>query len=121
MKTDRQALGRWGEDLAARFLEARGYRILDHNVRTPYGEIDLIASRDDTLVFIEVKTRSSTSYGWPEAAVTPKKQAHLLKAAQDYLLNHTDLPENYRVDVIAIQQSPGGGLPDIRHFENALG
>jgi putative endonuclease len=66
----RQKIGKWGEAAAARYLEARGYRILQHNVRTPYGEIDLIASQESRVVFVEVKTRTSLSYGLPEAAVT---------------------------------------------------
>ncbi len=116
----RQDLGRWGEGQAAEYLSQRGYLILERNVRTPYGELDLVARQEAVLVFVEVKTRSSTAFGLPEAAVTPHKQAHLLAAAQAYLQAHPDLDGDWRVDVIAVQRRSGGAAPEITHFENAL-
>ena len=135
MKTTRQALGRWGESLAADYLVERGYTILERNARTPYGEIDLVAHLDCdqgaanqsdptapqfVVVFVEVKTRSSTAFGLPEAAVSARKQAHILAAAQAYLQAHPDLGDDWRVDVIAIQRSKTGDQPVITHFENAV-
>jgi putative endonuclease len=66
-------LGSKGEDLAVRFLEKKGYRILSRNFRTPVGEIDVIAEDRNTLVFIEVKTRTDDSFGHPFEAVTFRK------------------------------------------------
>lgn len=119
MSRARLALGRWGEEQAAAFLQRRGYQILERNARTPYGEIDLLARQGDLLVFVEVKTRSSASYGFPEESVTPAKQAHLLAAAQAYLQEHPALDGDWQVDVIAVQVRPGQA-PAIRHFENVL-
>ncbi len=116
MTTRRQRLGQRGENLAARYLQAKGYRLLARNVRTPYGELDLIAERDGQVVFVEVKTRASRRFGPPEVSVNARKQAHLLQSAAFYAAEH-DL-RHWRIDVIAIEtwHTP----PRITHFENAL-
>lgn len=123
MNTAKQSLGRWGESLAAEYLEHKGYAILARNVRTPYGELDLVvrqtALQGPVTVFVEIKTRRSTSFGLPEAAITPKKQAHLLAAAQAYMQATPDLEGDWRVDVIAIRCIPGSEA-EIVHFENAV-
>lgn len=133
-KTYRQTLGSWGEQAAAEYLTGRGYTVLERNVRTPYGEIDLIAvqdrppqttlpedpGNDQVIVFVEVKTRTSTTFGLPEEAITRQKRAHLLSAVQAYMQTHAQLSRNWRVDVIAIQRSPGVASPEIIHFENAI-
>lgn len=134
-KTYRQTLGTRGEELAANYLQEHGYTILSRNVRTSYGEIDLIASRaepdspdhsrkteDDSpvIVFIEVKTRWSLAYGQPEESVTPRKQAHLLASIQAYMQSHPELPQTWRVDVIAVQWEQGSAEQQITHFENAF-
>ncbi len=115
-----QTLGRWGEETAARYLTARGYRILERNLRTPYGEIDLLARQGGQLVFVEVKTRTSRAFGYPEEAVTPRKQAHLLSAAQHYLQMHPEQPADWRVDVVAVYRPAADLPPEITHFENIL-
>jgi putative endonuclease len=131
MSTARQALGRWGEARAAEYLAAQGYVILERNARTPYGEIDLVVRWEDTesshprrpapiTVFVEVKTRSSNTFGFPEESVTPRKQAHLLAAAQAYIQEHPELQGDWRIDVIAIQREQSKARPDITHFENAI-
>jgi putative endonuclease len=120
MKNRRQSLGRWGEQMAAAYLEQRGYCILEHNARTAFGELDLVARQGDVLVFVEVKTRSSTTFGLPEASITARKRQHLLSAAQAYLQNHPDLDGDWRVDVIAILRSHPAHPPQISHFENAV-
>jgi putative endonuclease len=124
----RRSLGRRGEALAADYLQARRYQILERNYRSPYGEIDLIArqwvgEKSDNysvLVFIEVKTRSSGAYGFPEEAVTLSKQTHLIHSAQAYLQSHPEQEGSWRIDVIAIRTDRSGGLPEIKHFENAV-
>jgi putative endonuclease len=122
--TDTQArrrLGSSGERLAARWLEARGYRILGSNWRCAYGELDIIAEQDGELVFVEVKTRRGETLGLPEEAITASKQKHLIAAAQSYL-EAAGIPEQaYRIDVVAVQLAPNGKLLDVRHYERAVG
>jgi putative endonuclease len=113
----RQAIGRWGESVAAGYLERRGYAIVDRNARTPYGEIDLVARRGVMLFFVEVKTRTNRSYGLPEEAVTARKRSHMLAAAE-YYAAAKEL-DSWQVDVIAIEGHPGGEA-EIVHFENIL-
>ena len=120
--TARQDLGRWGERLAEEQLARLGYQILDRNYRTPYGELDLVAllPGSDAVVFVEVKTRRSSVFGLPEASITESKKAHLLAAAQAYLLAHPGLPGDWRIDVIAILAGRGKGEIEWVHFENAV-
>ena len=119
MSNRRQAVGRWGEDTAAEYLTAHGYAILARNVHTPHGEIDIVAGKDDLTIFVEVKTRSSHSFAYPEDSVTPRKQAHLLSAAQEYLDRHPESGETWQFDVIAVEGQPGGKA-HIEHFENVI-
>lgn len=122
--TTAQVVGRWGEALAADHLRRLGYTLLERNARTPYGEIDLVASqqRPDAActVFVEVKTRRTSTYGLPEEALTPRKRAHLLAAAQAYLQAHPELGPAWRIDVIAIRHLRHSASPEIIHFENAV-
>ncbi len=137
MTTPRQSLGRWGEKVAAHYLAERGYTILETNTHTPHGEIDLIArlpapaqpklpeppgpAEAPTIVFVEVKTRSTHTFGYPEEAVNPRKQTHLLNAAQYYIQQHPQESCTWRIDVIAIRRGGEGKDAEIVHFENALG
>ena len=116
----RQRVGRWGEKTAEDYLAAKGWHILERNIRSQYGEIDLLAQDGDMLVFVEVKTRTSSTFGLPEAGVTKTKQQHMLAAAQHYLQNHPDMNLDWRIDVIAILRSSPGKPVEISHFENAL-
>ena len=129
MKTSAQGVGRWGEELAAGYLRQRGYTLLEQNARTPYGEIDLVACQPPceelskggaSIVFVEVKTRRSSSFGWPEQAITARKRAHLLASVQSYLQVHPDLIGAWRIDVIAIRKVLSDAPPEILHFENAI-
>lgn len=133
MSTHQKSLGKWGEALAADYLIQHGYLIVERNVHTPYGEIDLVAMQPvtsldfcenqqsaDMLVFVEVKTRTSLTYGYPEESVTIEKQAHLLAAAQHYLQQHPELECSWRMDVISIWHSSESRKTQIRHFENAF-
>lgn len=116
----RQKLGNIGEDLAASYLRRLGYSILDRNYKARYGEIDIIALDHDTLVFVEVKTRTNTSFGTPEEAVTPRKLAEVVKTAEYYKSTHDGLPEELRVDVIGIQLE-GRSPTHINHIQNVTG
>ena len=95
-------LGKEGEDRAARFLEKKGYRILERNYSTRSGELDLIALHDGVVVFVEVKTRTNAAYGAPELAVTPRKQQRMVKAALGYMKYKKLHQVPCRFDVVAI-------------------
>jgi len=115
--THNQRIGQWGEAIAADYLSAQGCEILARNVRTPYGEIDLIARRADVTVFVEVKTRTSATYGLPEEAITQRKREHMLAAAERYAAEHEI--DHWQIDVISVEGKPGM-KPVITHFENAI-
>ena len=84
--TSTRSLGRYGEDLACKYLQAKGYKILKRNFRCRrFGEIDIVASKAEVLSFIEVKTRASLRYGMPVEAVTLAKQRKIYRVAQYYL------------------------------------
>jgi putative endonuclease len=112
-----QAIGVWGEGVAVAYLERRGYIVVARNLRTPYGEIDIVTERDGFTVFIEVKARTSSSLGPPEISVTPRKQAHMLAAAEHYAAEHQI--DHWQIDVIAIERKIDSP-PEITHFENAI-
>ena len=113
-----QATGKAGEQLGVHFLLARGYRILGRNVRTPFGEIDLVASDHGTLVFVEIKTRRSKAFGFPEEAVTRAKQKRLARLASWYGMQGARANQPIRFDVLAIQLEAEG--PSIRLIQNAF-
>lgn len=115
-----QVVGGWGEQVASRYLEAHGVRILAHNVRTPYGEIDLVGQDKQGLIFVEVKTRTTTNFGLPETGITPKKREHLLAAVAVYFQEHPEQTMDWRFDVIAVLGRPEKGDPQVEWFENAL-
>jgi putative endonuclease len=120
MKYTRQQIGKWGEQAASQFLRAQGLVIIAQNVRTPYGEIDLIGQKDNVLIFIEVKARTTADYGYPEQAVNPKKQSHLIDAVASYLQTHPEIQSDWRIDVVAIQGRPEADTMKIEWFENAI-
>ena len=119
MSIRNRVVGRWGELKAADFLACKGYIILGTNVRTPHGEIDLVALKGEQVVFVEVKTRTSRTYGLPEDSITPRKQSHMMAAAECYLESHPSYDE-WQFDVIAVERLPHGRT-DIQHFENIFG
>ena len=111
--------GRQAEKLAALYLRLKGYKILHRNWRTRFGEIDLIAQKGRTLVFVEVKARRSQSRGLPEEALTAQKRQRLLQLASFYLAKHPLKEEqSVRLDVIAIDFS--GKSPQIRHYQGVI-
>ncbi len=110
--------GKKGEDLAARYLVNKGYRIIYRNYRTPYGEIDIICEYEKSVIFVEVKTRTNTKYGMPEEAVTIKKRDHIRKTALAFL-GSLDRPfAEMRFDVLSIMLKDGD--PVIEHIEAAF-
>jgi putative endonuclease len=113
----KKEIGAWGESAAADWLGERGYQIIGRNIRTPYGEIDIIAQQEDIIVFVEVKTRTSSREFHPEEAVTPAKKRHMFDSAQHYCFENNIL--HWQIDVIAVEGRPGAE-PVITHFENAV-
>ena len=102
-------------------LGRQGLKVLTRNFTTPFGEIDIIALDGDAIVFVEVKSRSSNDYGYPEDSVTRTKQAHLRRAAELYLKRY-GLPDTTpcRFDVLALTGPPDGGDWETVHLENAF-
>lgn len=117
-KVTNQLFGKWGEDCAASYLEKKGAIIVARNVRTPAGEIDLIVLDREMLVFVEVKTRSTQVGVYPEEAITEEKLDHMINSAECYLDEHPEFPDNWRLDVIAINGKIGDKNPKIEWFEN---
>ena len=112
----KDVLGKSGELLAARFLEAHGYRVVARNWRCKQGEIDIIARRDGQTVFVEVKTRSSVEFGHPFEAVTVGKRARLRRLAGVWCEQMGSSSRGIRIDAIAVI-APSGERPTIEHLE----
>lgn len=113
--------GKGGEDRAAAFLRLKGYKILERNYRVGQGEIDLVARRSGTLVFVEVKTRRGKSQGSPLEAVTPRKIKRLSAAAALYLANHPGSWDACRFDVVTLGPEKNWlGWLKVQHLENAF-
>lgn len=111
-------VGKLGEKLAKKYLKKQGYKILDKNFYTRYGEIDLIALKDNTLIFFEIKTRTNQSFGYPEEAINYKKQGHLKKAAEIYLFKKGISNKDLQIDVLSIELGENKRKTKIRHLEN---
>jgi putative endonuclease len=104
----RIALGRWGEQKAVDHLVGQGMEIVDRNWRCPLGELDIVAYDGSTLVMVEVKTRTSETFGSPVEAVTPSKAARLRQLASQWLSEHGDRPLEVRIDVVGVLVPPRG-------------
>jgi putative endonuclease len=117
----RRDTGILGEKLARDFLAKNGYQIVETNYRCPEGEIDIIARHEDTLVFVEVRTKKSRQFGSPEESITPTKMARLRAVAAHYGQTHSNLPPSRRIDVIAIVLSQRERVSRIELIENAVG
>ena len=100
--SNNKVLGAFGEEIACNYLKSNGYRILERNFSCRAGEVDIIASQDDMIVFVEVKTRSSERYGSPSEAVSAAKQGKIVKTALYYMQSKRLLDYMCRFDVIEI-------------------
>jgi putative endonuclease len=103
----KQLLGAYGEALAAHHLVKAGMVLLDRNWRCPSGEIDLVLRDGQTLVFCEVKTRSSTAYGSPLESVSAEKAARLRRLAALWIQAHEVRVRDVRIDLVGVLQSAG--------------
>ncbi len=116
---NRAALGKLGEDLAAEHLRKAGYQVLERNVRTRYGEIDLVARDGDCVVFVEVRTMASDMMT-PEESVTLRKQRQVASLGFRYLQEHGMTDADWRADVVAIEMGPAGKPVRFEHYVNAV-
>jgi len=117
----RRDTGIRGEQLACEFLGNNGYQIIERNFRCPGGEVDIIARYQDTLIFVEVRTKRSLRFGTPEESITPAKMEKLRNVAAYYWQSHDNLPDSWRIDVIAIEMNGDGHPNRIELIENAVG
>jgi len=112
-------LGRLGEEEAARTLKRKGYRILERNVSSPAGEIDIIARHRGVIVFVEVKSRASGRFGPPQAAVDANKQRRLTRLAREWLTQKGLVGKPARFDVVTVRLEEAARL-EVEVFENAF-
>jgi putative endonuclease len=110
-----KALGRYGEDVAARYLGESGIVVIDRNWRGPSGEIDVVGLDGPTLVICEVKTRTGDRYGGPIAAITPEKLQRLRRLAGEWISDHRVAIDGVRIDIVGIWR-PKRGPADVRHL-----
>lgn len=113
-----KALGRYGEDVAARYLGESGIVVIDRNWRGPSGEIDLVGLDGPTLVICEVKTRTGDRYGGPIAAITPEKLQRLRRLAGEWISDHRVAIDGVRIDIVGTWR-PKRGPADVRHLIGA--
>ncbi len=120
-KIDYKELGFLGENLAGRYLESQGYKILERNYRKPFGEVDLIVEKGDCVNFVEVKTKLSSGNNifTPELRVDRKKISHISKVASVYLDNMGWLGnKEWQIDIISVIISKLDKKASIKHFQN---
>lgn len=113
-------IGKFGEDVATKYLEAKGYKIKERNYRTFLGEIDIVCEYKGNIIFVEVKTRRSNKFGYPEEAVNFIKQQKIIKNALCYLSKYHLWKKNCCFDVISISISNHKDIKRIKHISNAF-
>ena len=114
----RHIIGKYGEDVAIRFLEQKGYKIIERNFSCRQGELDIIARNNEYIVFIEVKTRSNFLYGTPIEAVGKNKQKHIFRVAKYYL--HIHRLENHFVRFDVIEVFIDRGIAKVNHIKQVM-
>ncbi|MBM3933973.1 MAG: YraN family protein [SAR202 cluster bacterium] len=121
MTNRRQETGKRGEEAARKFLERRGYRVLETNYRTRFGEIDIVGEKNGAVAFLEVRTRAVNSpYGSPEESLTSHKRSHMVLAAQLYLQHKRMEDRDWRIDLVAVEIGAGGRIARMSLVENAI-
>jgi putative endonuclease len=116
----RHRIGAWGEKIASQYLEAKGYQIRARNWRTQEGEVDLVVQDGETIVFVEVKTRTSKDFGWPEESITLAKRRRLQRVALAYLVDQELSDILWRIDVVAIDRTSSGAVERLEHYIDAI-
>ena len=118
MPTSRIKLGNWGDGLARRMLQGKGYAILTTNYQSQRGEIDIVAQEGAKLVLVEVRTRSG--FGTPEESVSQAKVRRLVATAQDYMQSLGDDLVSWRIDLVSVRAAGNGNLQSIDHLKHAV-
>ena len=114
--SDKIKTGSEGENLAAEFLKKKGWEVVARNYRYRHAEIDLIIKRDDWIIFVEVKTRTSSYFGQPEEFVDAQQARRIFDAAEEYIYS-TNWLGHIRFDIVSVKL---GYTPEIIHFEDAI-
>jgi putative endonuclease len=117
MNNSNQSKGRLGENLATEFLVKNGFLIIDRNYRFKRYEIDIICEKDNVLIFVEVKARTSNAFGFPETFVNPKKEIKIREAAENYIFDK-NWQKDIRFDIISIELKPKNHL--ITHLQDVF-
>ena len=120
MGREKKFVGQVGEAAAVRFLKKKGYRILETNARTIFGEIDIVARKDGFTVFVEVRSRSTSSLGPPYLSINKLKERHIIKNALAYLKWHKAADSCWRIDVVSVKLDSNCRVENIELFENAV-
>ena len=110
-------LGAWGEELAADYLQRKGYDIFERDWTSGHRDLDIIAQKGSTVVFVEVKTRRNRVFGEPEEAIDYRKLQNL-RMAINYYVKSRRISREIRLDVITVVGTPDGGPPEISHIED---
>ncbi len=118
--THQKRLGEWGEAEARRYLETKTYVLIERNFRVPEGEIDLVMQDGDIVVFVEVKTRTSDSFGTPEESISRPKRQRLLRAAWAFLQERERIDSFWRIDIVAIKASSDWTIQRLDHYQSAF-
>ncbi len=121
MKQLNWRVGKEGEEIAAKFLLNKGYKILERNYHTRFGEIDLITSKNNVLAFVEVKLKHGEDFGTPEEMIDYSKLSKVQRMAEFYLIDkpeRTKKHETYSIDAVCIMVGEDGEVERINHYEN---
>jgi len=113
--------GRRGEKIAARYLHEHGYKVVERNYRTRFGEIDLVCTQRDKLVFVEVKLKIGDKFGTPEEMITKAKVWQVRQTAEGYLLENYQMKtkySNYQIDAVCVVMGENDSIDRVSHYEN---
>lgn len=116
----KNTLGLFGENQAEKYLKNLGYKIIDKNYYTRFGEIDIVAKKDEKLFFIEVKTRQGTKFGWPEESFDFRKQKKFAYSLYKYLGDKNCKIETFQADLVIVEIIKKSAKIKIKHYQNIL-
>ncbi|MDO8505476.1 MAG: YraN family protein [bacterium] len=119
--SSRKGVGAWGEEVAARYLENKGYKIVARHFTHRIGEIDIVTAKDSRIIFVEVKTRTNNRFGAPEESIGWSKQEKLRRTANVYMLQHKLYNTPHQIDSLAVMYDKMSKETTIRHLENVVG
>ncbi len=120
MGREKRVIGGTGERIASAYLKKLGYRILESNFRTPFGEIDIVARLGRVIVFVEVKSRTTSSFGPPYLSITKSKERSIVKNALFYLKRLKISNADWRIDIVSVKLNYDRGLESIELIESAI-